>query len=132
MQFFFPGVFDVPAEIDKYVKYAGKRFSADYAIPALPPRFHVPSGPCFGDPPLSLPLPGADDDLFSPGEVCLNGDQSPTFEKSMTQEFEKTIEDARFIAQHVKNKDKFENVSIEKYINEEKDLLFPRQGKGCY
>lgn len=102
----------MPAEIDKYVRYTEKRFSADYSIPALPARFHVPSGPCFGDAPLSLPLPGADDDLFSPGEVGLNGDQNPTIDKYTTQEVEKTIEDARFIAQHVRNKDKFENVSF--------------------
>lgn len=31
------GVFDVPAEIDKYLGYGGKRFSTDYDIPALPP-----------------------------------------------------------------------------------------------
>lgn len=108
-------VFDFPSDLEKYPRY-GKRFSLDYAIPALPPRFDVAPGPCFGDPPLPLPLPGADDDLFSPGTVCLNGDQSPTYEKSMSQEIEKTIEDARFIAQHVRNKDKFENVSTKRFI----------------
>lgn len=82
---------------------------------------------CFGDPPLpsSLPLPGADDDLFSPSG--LNGDispgccpaaaaavdLSPTFERPYAREMEKTIEGSRFIAQHVKNKDKFESVSTE-------------------
>lgn len=50
-----------------------------------------------------LDLPAAGDDLFA-------GDVSPTFDKPLS--LEKTIEDARFIAQHVKNKDKFENVSI--------------------
>ncbi|KAK6631321.1 Acetylcholine receptor subunit alpha-like 1 [Polyplax serrata] len=119
------GVFDVPAEIDKYVRYAGKRFSADYSIPALPARFHVPSGPCFGDAPLSLPLPGTDDDLFSPGDMGLNADQSPTYDKSTTQEIEKTIEDARFIAQHVRNKDKFENIEEDwKYVAMVLDRLF--------
>lgn len=72
--------------------------------------------PCFGEPPLPLPLPCADDDLFSPGcvaAICPGGDISPTFEKPITME--KTVEDAKFIAQHVKNKDKFENVSIYLY-----------------
>ena len=106
------GVFDVPSDMDKYMSYEGKRFSEDYGIPALPPSRFESGGPCFGEPPL--PLPGADDDLFSPGcaaAVCGAHDQSPTFDKPM-HEMEKTIEDARFIAQHVKNKDKFENVSI--------------------
>jgi len=105
-------VFDYGSELDKYGRYGDKRFSLDYAIPALPGRFDVSPGPCFGDAPLALPLPGADDDLFSPGTICLNGDHSPTYEKAISQEVEKTIEDARFIAQHVRNKDKFENVSI--------------------
>lgn len=108
------GVFDVPAEIDKYLGYGGKRFSADYDIPALPPSRYDGSTvvPCFGEPPLPLPLPSTDDDLFSPGcvAICPAGDVSPTFEKPITME--KAIEDAKFIAQHVKNKDKFENVSI--------------------
>lgn len=87
--------------------YSGKRLSGDFeSIPALPASRFDPV-PCFGEPPL--PLPSADDDLFSPG-ICHPGDVSPTFEKPLTME--KTIEDARFIAQHVKNKDKFENVSF--------------------
>jgi nicotinic acetylcholine receptor len=112
------GVFDVPSDMDRYMdKYDGKRLSVDYDIPALPPRFDMAAsggGPCFGEPPL--PLPGADDDLFGPGTGCVAGavcgahDHSPTFDKP-SHEMEKTIEDARFIAQHVKNKDKFENVS---------------------
>lgn len=114
------GVFDVPSDMEKYLPYGGKRFSADYDIPALPPsRFEMAApgdGPCFGEPPL--PLPGADDDLFGPGTGCVAGaagvcgahDRSPTFDKP-SHEMEKTIEDARFIAQHVRNKDKFENVS---------------------
>jgi len=114
------GVFDVPSDMEKYFPYGGKRFSADYDIPALPPsRFEMAApgdGPCFGEPPL--PLPGADDDLFGPGTGCVAGaagvcsahDHSPTFDKP-SHEMEKTIEDARFIAQHVRNKDKFQNVS---------------------
>lgn len=95
---------DVPPEVDKFLGY-GKRFSADYDIPALP---------AFGGtPPLPLPLPGADDDLFGGGAVAgaVVNDASPTFDKQ-SHEMEKTIEDARFIAQHVKNKDKFESVSL--------------------
>lgn len=75
---------------------------------------------CFGDPPLpsALPLPGADDDLFSPTTIngdlspsCCQADLSPTFDKPYVGEMEKTIEGSRFIAQHMKNKDKFESVS---------------------
>lgn len=36
---------------------------------------------------------------------------SPTFEKPTYREMEKTMEASRFVAQHVKNKDKFEQVS---------------------
>lgn len=90
---------------------------------ALPSRFDVAAsggvGPCFGEPPLpALPLPGGDDDLFSPsgnGDIsptCCPADISPTFDKPYMREMEKTIEGSRFIAQHVKNKDKFESVSI--------------------
>jgi nicotinic acetylcholine receptor, invertebrate len=39
------------------------------------------------------------------------GDASPTFEKPNYREMEKTMEASRFVAQHVKNKDKFESVS---------------------
>ncbi|XP_068084467.1 acetylcholine receptor subunit alpha-like 1 [Anabrus simplex] len=122
------GVFDVPVDIDKYVSYSGNRVSVDYEIPALPPsRFDVAAAG-FGDPPLPLPLPGADDDLFSPGcvgpPVCGAHDVSPTFEKP-SHEMEKTIEDARFIAQHVKNKDKFESVEEDwKYVAMVLDRLF--------
>ncbi|XP_073978187.1 nicotinic acetylcholine receptor alpha1 [Rhodnius prolixus] len=114
------GVFDVTPDIDKYLGYSGKRLSGDFeSIPALPASRFDPV-PCFGEPPL--PLPSADDDLFSPG-ICHPGDVSPTFEKPLTME--KTIEDARFIAQHVKNKDKFENVIEDwKYVAMVLDRLF--------
>lgn len=110
-------VFSVPPDVDKFAPYGagGKRFSADYDIPALPSsRFETssPTGPCFVEPPL--PLPGADDDLFSPGggSPCGDdGDVSPTFDKPYIREMEKTIEGSRFIAQHVRNKDSFESVS---------------------
>ncbi|XP_021934951.1 acetylcholine receptor subunit alpha-like 1 isoform X2 [Zootermopsis nevadensis] len=128
------GVFDVPTDMNKYV-FSGNRFSSDYDIPALPPRFDMGSSggtPCFGEPPL--PLPGADDDLFGPGTGCVAGtaaavcgahDHSPTTFDKPSHEMEKTIEDARFIAQHVKNKDKFENVEEDwKYMAMVLDRLF--------
>lgn len=68
--------------------------------------------PCFEEPLPSLPLPGADDDLFGPAShAYVHEDVSPTFEKPLVREIEKTIDDARFITQHAKNKDKFESVS---------------------
>ncbi|XP_047121680.1 acetylcholine receptor subunit alpha-like 1 [Schistocerca piceifrons] len=118
----------------------GKRFSADYDLPlALPAA-------AFGDqglPPLPLPLPpgiplpAADDDLFGGAASCPAAaaaaaaaaalhphDVSPSFDKP-THEMEKTIEDARFIAQHVKNKDKFESVEEDwKYVAMVLDRLF--------
>lgn len=170
-------VFHGPGDVDKFASYGEKRFSGDYGVPGerdaralasrcqidsnhpnlravLPPsRFDVAAsggvGPCFGEPPLpALPLPGGDDELFSPsaiadgnnhlqahhlhlqhhqhdlqmgGAVCCAGadgaDISPTYDKApYMREMEKTIEGSRFCAQHVKNKDKFESVSIRKYV----------------
>lgn len=86
-----------------------KSFPIDF-FAALPPSR-------FGEPPLpALPLPSGDDELFSPpgnGELSPNccGDVSPTFEKPSYREMEKTMDASRFVAQHVKNKDKFESVS---------------------
>lgn len=89
-----------------------------------PSRFDVAAsggvGPCFGEPPLpALPLPGGDDELFSTAggngdlsPTCCMAEISPTFEKPYMREMEKTIEGTRFVAQHMKNKDKFESVSI--------------------
>lgn len=69
-----------------------------------------------GMPPSPPPPPGGDDELFSPppGSPCRLDldDGSPSLEKPFVREMEKTIEGSRFIAQHVKNKDKFESVSI--------------------
>lgn len=69
-----------------------------------------------GMPPSPPPPPGGDDELFSPppGSPCRLDldDGSPSLEKPYVREMEKTIEGSRFIAQHVKNKDKFESVSI--------------------
>lgn len=80
-------------------------------VAALPPSR-------FGEPPLPalpLPLSSGDEELFSPGinDMSPNccGDVSPTFEKPNYREMEKTMEASRFVAQHVKNKDKFESVS---------------------
>lgn len=78
----------------------------------------------FGEPPLPalpLPLSGGEEELFSPGinDMSPNccGDVSPTFEKPTYREMEKTMEASRFVAQHVKNKDKFESVSIIKSLD---------------
>lgn len=96
-----------------------------------PSRFDVAAsggvGPCFGEPPLpALPLPGGDDELFSPtgnGDLsptcCVgmpgggaHGSASPTYnEQPYLREVEKAIEGTRFVAQHMRNKDKFESVS---------------------
>lgn len=82
-----------------------------FVIAALPPSR-------FGEPPLPalpLPLSSGDEELFSPGinDMSPNccGEASPTFEKPTFREMEKTMEASRFVAQHVKNKDKFESVS---------------------
>ncbi|XP_034184538.1 nicotinic acetylcholine receptor alpha1 isoform X2 [Osmia lignaria lignaria] len=82
--------------------------------------------PCFEEPLPSLPLPGADDDLFGPASPAyVHEDVSPTFEKPLVREIEKTIDDARFIAQHAKNKDKFESVEEDwKYVAMVLDRIF--------
>nr|XP_014289941.2 acetylcholine receptor subunit alpha-like 1 [Halyomorpha halys] len=88
--------FQVPPDVNKYLSYSSKRVSCG--------ELELP------------PPPGGDEDLFG-------GDVSPTFDKPLS--LEKTIEDARFIAQHVKNKDKFENVIEDwKYVAMVLDRLF--------
>lgn len=81
-------------------------------------RFEIPPpglGSCFGEPPFPLPLTGGDEELYSPAS-CRTGafdppsDVSPGFEKIDGHDMEKTIADSKFIAQHMKNKDSFENV----------------------
>ncbi|XP_015439556.1 PREDICTED: acetylcholine receptor subunit alpha-like 1 isoform X3 [Dufourea novaeangliae] len=125
-------------ETDKYDAYYGKRFSGDYEIPGhgLPPsatRYDLgavanvgPVAPCFDEPLPALPLPGADDDLFGPASPAyVHEDVSPTFEKPLVCEIEKTVDDARFIAQHAKNKDKFESVEEDwKYVAMVLDRIF--------
>ncbi|XP_034935100.1 acetylcholine receptor subunit alpha-like 1 [Chelonus insularis] len=132
-----------PHETDKYEPY-GKRFGGDYEardLPALPPVPPVPiqlrsqSGygpttgpvaPRFDEPLPPLPLPSADDDLFAPASPgYMQEDVSPTFERPLTREIEKTIGDAKFIAQHAKNKDKFEGVEEDwKYVAMVLDRIF--------
>ncbi|XP_011340986.1 acetylcholine receptor subunit alpha-like 1 [Ooceraea biroi] len=125
-------------ETDKYDKYYGKRFSGEYEVPPHgppPPATRYDLGavgtvgtvaPCFEEPLPSLPLPGADDDLFGPASPgYAHEDVSPTFEKPLVREIEKTIDDARFIAQHAKNKDKFESVEEDwKYVAMVLDRIF--------
>lgn len=101
----------------------------------MPSRFDVAAsggvGPCFGEPPLpALPLPGGDDELFSPAgngdfspSCCVVDGISPTFEKPTQREIEKTIEGTRFVAQHMRNKDKFESVRI---LHLQKCFNFPK------
>lgn len=99
--FFFQVLTDVfgPDDMDGKFKEWG---CEEYELPGMPPS-----------PP---PPPGGDDELFSPppGSPCRLDldDGSPSLEKPYVREMEKTIEGSRFIAQHVKNKDKFESVSI--------------------
>lgn len=106
--------------MDKFKPYEKNTFADSFEISMGPPsRFDVAAaggiGPCFGEPPFpSLPLSGGDEELYSPScrtTIDGNSEPSPTFEKLMVNEIEKTVEDSRFIAQHVKNKDSFENVS---------------------
>lgn len=85
-----------------------------------PPRFQTHPGQlgsCFGEPPFPLPLSGGDEDLYSPASCRTNtfdgtSDISPSFEKVEIRDIDKTLADSKFIAQHVRNKDAFENVSI--------------------
>lgn len=92
----------------KFVKNKIKKSLFSLALP--PSRFGEPPLPA-----LPLPLSSGDEELFSPGINDLSpnccGDVSPTFEKPTYREMEKTMEASRFVAQHVKNKDKFESVS---------------------
>lgn len=108
--------------IDKCKSYDKTSFgSFDLGLPP-PSRFDVAAsggiGPCFGEPPFPvMPLSGGDDDLYSPASCRTNtmdgtSDGSPTFDKIGLHDMEKTIADSKFIAQHVRNKDKFENVSL--------------------
>ncbi|KAL7021449.1 hypothetical protein ACKWTF_011875 [Chironomus riparius] len=118
-------VFHVPPNVEKYSPFCTNKFSTDFDIPALPPSR-------FGEPPLPalpLPLSSGDEELFSPGINDLSpnccGDVSPTFEKPSYREMEKTMEASRFVAQHVKNKDKFEQVEEDwKYVALVLDRLF--------
>ncbi|OXU23952.1 hypothetical protein TSAR_008607 [Trichomalopsis sarcophagae] len=135
-------VFHVPEtdgkyDVDEYC--ADKRYS-EYelpGLPSLPPCLNLPgqavrldfSVPVDEQLPPSLPLPGADDDLFGPASpTYVTHDDlqvSPTFDKPMLREIERTMEDARFIAQHARNKDKFESVEEDwKYVAMVIDRIF--------
>ncbi|XP_043676922.1 acetylcholine receptor subunit alpha-like 1 [Vespula pensylvanica] len=92
-----------------------------------PPSFHHEHvAPYFEEPLPSLPLPGADDDFFGPtSSGYAHEDISPTFEKPLVRQIEKTIHDARFIAQHAKNKENFESVEEDwKYVAMVLDRIF--------
>ncbi|XP_066251349.1 acetylcholine receptor subunit alpha-like 1 [Euwallacea similis] len=96
-------------------------------------RFDIPPpgfGSCFGEPPFPLPLTGGDEELYSPAS-CRTGafdppsDISPAFDKIDGHDMEKTVADSKFIAQHMKNKDSFENVADDwKYVAMVLDRLF--------
>jgi nicotinic acetylcholine receptor len=109
------GIFEIP-DIDKFGVYQKRYSPTEYelsgalrydgpfdttGLPPLPPPLLLPAGSA---------LSSGEDDIC--GGEGGGGDISPSFEKCIAQEIEKAITDARFIAQHVKNKDKFENVSI--------------------
>ncbi|XP_045467869.1 acetylcholine receptor subunit alpha-like 1 [Harmonia axyridis] len=85
---------------------------------------------CFREVPYpSVPLSGGDEDLYSPASCRTNifsaSDDSPCFDKVELHDMDKTINDSRFIAQHVKNKDAFENVEEDwKYVAMVLDRLF--------
>ncbi|XP_031636440.1 acetylcholine receptor subunit alpha-like 1 [Contarinia nasturtii] len=127
-------VFHCHPDVDKFTHDYN---TTDYGLPVMPSRFDVAAsggvGPCFGEPPLpALPLPGGDDELFSPAgngdlspSCCVVDGISPTFEKPTLREVEKTIEGTRFVAQHMRNKDKFESVEEDwKYVAMVLDRLF--------
>lgn len=112
-------------ETDEYDTYCRKRFIEE--VPGLPPSVAIGTvGPCYDDPLPALPLPGAEEDLFGPSSPgYVHEDVSPTFEKPLLREVEKTVDDARFIAQHAKNKDKFESVVEDwKYVAMVLDRIF--------
>lgn len=112
---------------DKFKAYDNNSFGGSFDLGIIPPsRFDVAAaggmGPCFGEPPFPvLPLSGGDEELYSP-QVCRTAtmdsanDPSPVFQKIGIHDSEKTCADARFIAQHSKNKDAYENVS--RYIDQ--------------
>ncbi|KAB0800277.1 hypothetical protein PPYR_06017 [Photinus pyralis] len=121
---------------DKFKAYDNNSFGGSFDLGILPPsRFDVAAsggiGPCFGEPPFpAMPLSGGDDDLYSPASCRKNtydgaNEPSPIFEKLGIHDIEKTIADSRFIAQHVKNKDTYENVEEDwKYVAMVLDRLF--------
>lgn len=119
------GVFEIPNNLDGFAHYhASKPFpdnNIDYSIPTLglpAPRYDTSMS-------TSTVLPsldeaqfngdcGLDDEYNSNGALASNNlsDGSPVFEAERVRSLEKTIEDAKFIAQHVKNKNRFDEVSL--------------------
>lgn len=98
----------------------------DFCLPP-PSRFEVVPGglsSCYNEVPFpSVPLSGGDEELYSPASYRGNFSDNPFYEK--LEEMEKTINDSRFIAQHMKNKDSFENVEEDwKYVAMVLDRLF--------
>lgn len=113
--------------LDKCKSFEKSSFgSFDLGLPP-PSRFDVAAsggiGPCFGEPPFpAMPISDGDEGLYSPASCRMNtldgnSDISPTFDKICMPDMEKTIADSKFIAQHVRNKDSFENVSYERTIH---------------
>lgn len=102
---------------DHYKMYEKTNFES-FDLGLATGRFEIPPqglGSCFGEPPFPLPLTGGDEELYSPasyrtGAFDPPSDISPAFEKIDGHDMEKTIADSKFIAQHRKNKDSFENV----------------------
>ncbi|KAF4519435.1 hypothetical protein B566_EDAN008662 [Ephemera danica] len=121
------GIFEIP-DMDKFGVYQKRYSPTEYDIagalrydgpfetsglPPLPPPLLLPAGSA---------ISAGDDDICGGAG---GGDLSPSIEKCIAQEIEKAITDARFIAQHVKNKDKFENVEEDwKYVAMVLDRLF--------
>lgn len=103
--------------LDKCKSFEKTSFDS-FDLGLVPPsRFDVAAS-CFGEPPFpTLPPLGGDEDLYSPASCRTNtfdgtSDASPSFDKLEVHDMEKAIADSRFIAQHVRNKDSFENVRI--------------------
>ncbi|KAK9874782.1 hypothetical protein WA026_005587 [Henosepilachna vigintioctopunctata] len=106
--------------------------SYDFELGMVPSRYDVGApdmGSCFGEVHYPVVLSGGDEDLYSPESCRTNifsgNDDSPSFDKIELYDMDKTINDSRFISQHVKNKDAFENVEEDwKFVAMVLDRLF--------
>ncbi|XKL62001.1 hypothetical protein PGB90_001834 [Kerria lacca] len=143
------GVFEMP-RVDGFLPYAGRNnfpnaSNIDYSIPTLglpAPRYDTTTS-------TSTVLPSLEEMQFNNdcvmNEEYINGndpdisdipevpdisgtnasDGSPIFETDRVRSTEKAVEDAKFIAQHVKNKNSFDEVIEDwKYIAMVLDRLF--------